>query len=57
MDTGLTRERYDFMLDAWYDVMGMDKETGLPKVSTFEKNDMLDVAERLVNEYGIDLPA
>ena len=57
MDTGLTPERYHIMLDAWYDVMGMDKETGLPKVSTFEKNDMLDVAERLVNEYGIDLPA
>lgn len=57
MDTGLTRERFDHMLDEWYDVMGLDKQTGLPRVSAFEKNDMGDVAERLVNEYGIELPA
>lgn len=57
MDTGLTRERFDLMLDRWYDVMGFDKETGLPRVSTFEANDMLDVADRLVNEYGVNLPA
>ncbi len=54
---GLTRERYNLMLDRWYDVMGFDKETGLPRVSTFEANDMMDVADRLINEYGVNLPA
>ena len=56
MDTGLTPERYHIMLEGWYDVMGLDKETGLPRISSFEKNDMADVAERLINEYGINLP-
>ena len=37
--------------------MGFDKETGLPRVSTFEANDMMDVADRLINEYSINLPA
>lgn len=57
MDTGLTKERFEKMLDAWYDVMGMDKATGMPKRSAFEKAGITDIADRLENEYGVTLPA
>lgn len=57
VDTGLTKERYEAMLDSWYDVMGMDKATGLPKRSTFESYDVADIADKLENEYGVTLPA
>lgn len=57
MDTGLTKERFDNLLDQWYEVMGMDVATGLPKRSTYEANGLTDIADRLENEYGIELPA
>ena len=56
-DTGLTRERYAKLLDNWYDVMGFDKETGMPKRSTFEAYGVADLADRLEGEYGVVLPA
>ncbi len=56
-DTGLTKERFNHMLDEWYEVMGFDVATGLPKRSTFEENNMKDIADRLEGEYGIELPA
>ena len=57
IDTGLTRERYEAMLDSWYEEMGMDVATGLPKRSTFEAAGVTDIADRLEGEYGIALPA
>lgn len=56
-DTGLTKERYEGMLDEWYEVMGMDVATGLPKRSTYEASGLTEMADRLENEYGIKLPA
>ena len=56
-DTGLTKERYDKMLDSWYEVMGFDVETGLPRRSTFEEYGLTDIADRLEDEYGVVLPA
>ena len=56
-DTGLTKERYEAMLDQWYEVMGMDVATGLPRRSTFEEYGLTDIADRLEGEYGIALPA
>ena len=55
-DTGLTYERYNKMLDEFYDEMGMDKATGLPKKSQFDKNDVKFIADRLEKEYGVKLP-
>lgn len=56
-DTGLTQERYEAMLDAFYEVMGLDVATGLPKVSAFEAAGVPEIGERLISEYGIELPA
>lgn len=56
-DTGLTRENYKILLDNWYDAMGFDKETGLPKLSTFEAYGVTEISDRLQNEYGVELPA
>ena len=57
MDTGLTRERFDGMLERFYEAMGMDKETGWPFRSTYEQLGIADVADRLEEEYGLALPA
>ena len=56
-DTGLTQERYEAMLDSFYEVMGLDVATGLPKVSAFEAAGVPEIGERLISEYGIELPA
>lgn len=56
-ETGLTKEHYEKMLDAWYEVMGFDVATGMPKVSTFEAAGVPEIADRLVSEYGVQLPA
>lgn len=56
-DTGLTKERYEGMLDQWYEVMGFDVATGMPKISTFEEQGVPEIADRLVNEYQVKLPA
>ena len=50
-------EQYETLLDAWYDVMGFDVATGMPKVSTFEAAGVPEIADRLVSEYGVQLPA
>ena len=57
MDTGLTRERFNGMLDRFYEAMGMDVETGVPCRSTYEKLNIGHIADRLEEEYGIVLPA
>lgn len=56
-ETGLTKELYEAMLDNWYEVMGMDVATGLPRRSTFEQYGLTDIADRLEGEYGVVLPA
>ena len=57
MDTGLTRERFDGMLERFYDAMGMDCETGYPCRSTYEQLNIPEIADRLEEEYGLVLPA
>ena len=57
MDTGLTRERFDGMLERFYDAMGMDRETGYPCRSTYEQLNIPEIADRLEEEYGLVLPA
>lgn len=57
MDTGLTRERFDGMLERFYDAMGMDHETGYPCRSTYEQLNIPEIADRLEEEYGLVLPA
>ena len=57
MDTGLTRERFDGMLERFYDAMGMDHETGYPCRSTYEQLNIPEIADRLEDEYGLNLPA
>ena len=57
MDTGLTRERFDGMLERFYDAMGMDHETGYPCRSTYEQLGITEIADRLEEEYGLALPA
>ena len=57
MDTGLTREHFDGMLERFYEAMGMDKETGWPFRSTYEQLGITDIADRLESEYGLALPA
>jgi aldehyde:ferredoxin oxidoreductase len=54
---GLTREVLAKGIDDYYDLRGIDKETGLPKRSTLENLGLADVADRLEGEYGIALPA
>lgn len=56
-DFGLTREALAAGIDQYYDIRGLDKETGLPKRSTLERLGMKDVADRLEGEYGVTLPA
>ncbi len=57
MDTGLTRERFNDMLERFYDAMGIDKTTGWPRLSTYDQLGISEISERLVDEYGIELPA
>ena len=57
MDTGLTRERFDGMLERFYDAMGMDHETGWPRLSTYEQLGITEISDRLESEYGLELPA
>ena len=57
MDTGLTRERFDGMLERFYEAMGMDKTTGYPCRSTYEQLGISEIADRLEDEYGLALPA
>lgn len=56
-ETGLTKELYEAMLDSWYETMGMDVATGLPRRSTYEQYGISDIADRLEQEYGVALPA
>ncbi len=56
-DFGLTREGLRAGVDQYYEMRGIDVETGLPRRSTLESLGLADVADRLENEYGIALPA
>lgn len=57
MDTGLTRERFDGMLERFYEAMGMDPVTGWPYRSTYEQLGIPEIADRLESEYDLVLPA
>jgi len=56
-DWGLTRENLRAGIDMYYQLRGIDVETGLPCRSTLERLGLTDVADRLEAEYGISLPA
>jgi len=56
-DLGLTRENLRVGVDQYYDLRGIDKETGIPKRSTLERLGLKDVADKLESEYKIALPA
>lgn len=56
-DFGLTRENLRIGIDQYYELRGIDVDTGLPKKSTLEALDLGDVAHSLESEYGITLPA
>lgn len=57
IETGLTKERFENLLMSFYDEMGLDRETGIPKRSSLDAFGLSDVADRLESEYGIALPA
>lgn len=54
---GLQREGLKKAQDDYYDLRGIDLETGYPKRSTFEALDLKDIADELETKYGIALPA
>lgn len=54
---GVTPEVVNEALDRYYDMRGIDHETGLPRRSEYERLGLTDVADRLEKEYGITLPA
>lgn len=54
---GVTPEIVNEALDRYYDMRGIDKETGLPKKSEFERLGLTAIAEELEGTYGITLPA
>lgn len=56
-DWGLNREELRSGIDQYYEIRGIDVETGLPKRSTLERLGLKDVADRLESEYGVALPA
>lgn len=56
-DFGLNREDLRRVIDQYYGIRGIDVETGLPCRSTMERLGLTDVADRLENEYGVQLPA
>ena len=53
---GVTYEAVNAALDEYYDLRGIDHETGLPKKSEYARLGLEDVAERMEAEYGIVLP-
>lgn len=56
-DWGLDRDKLRAAIDQYYEIRGIDVETGLPKRSTLERLGLTDVADRLEGEYGVALPA
>ena len=56
-DYGITREKMMAALDEYYDLRGIDHETGLPKKSEYERLGLSDIAKELESKYGINLPA
>lgn len=54
---GFTREGLSAAIDQYYELRGLDIETGLPRRSTLERLDLKEEADKLENEYGIKLPA
>lgn len=53
---GVTPSAVNESLDAYYDLRGVDKATGLPYRSEYVRLGITDVANRLQSEYGISLP-
>lgn len=45
----IDREKYESMLDEYYERMGWDTKTGMPFVETLENLDLEEIAEDLVN--------
>lgn len=43
----IDRDNFERMLDEYYDLMGWDRSTGIPKRSTLERMDLKEVAEEL----------
>jgi len=54
---GLTRDNLRVAVDHYYELRGMDVETGLPTRSTLESLDMKDIADDLEGKFGVSLPA
>jgi aldehyde:ferredoxin oxidoreductase len=55
-NAGLTREALRKAIDHYYTLRGMDVDTGMPKRSTLVELGLEDVADDLVNVYGVSLP-
>ena len=43
----IDREKWDALMDAWYELRGQDKQTGAPTRETLEKLDLKYVADDL----------
>ena len=56
-NVGLTRENLREGIDRYYDLRGIDRETGLPKKSTLKRLGLEDMANDLENKWGVKLPA
>ena len=54
---GVTPEAANEALDQYYDMRGIDHETGLPKRSEYERLGLGWVADSLEKDYGIAIPA
>ncbi|MHA1917588.1 MAG: aldehyde ferredoxin oxidoreductase family protein [Candidatus Ranarchaeia archaeon] len=46
----IPQEKLDIMLDDFYDLMGWDKESGIPTQETLKEFDLVDIAEALKKE-------
>ena len=53
---GLTPEALNEALDRFYDMRGIDKATGIPKMSEYARCGLTDIAKRMASEYGIAIP-
>ena len=56
-NVGLNREDLRAGIDRYYDLRGIDRETGLPRRSTLVRLGLEDMAEDLEKKWGVNLPA
>lgn len=54
---GVTPEVFNAALDEFYDLRGIDKATGLPKRTEYDRLGLTAVRDQLEQELGITLPA